>query len=55
MRILAWNCAMALHKKAEAFAELEPDIAVISECGRSSVTALDALGYAGVWVGDRCG
>jgi exodeoxyribonuclease III len=51
MRILAWNCAMALHKKARTFAALKPDIAVISECGRGSVPALEALGYAGVWVG----
>jgi len=51
MRILAWNCAMALHKKAQAFAALRPDIAVIPECGKSSVAALERLGYAGAWVG----
>ena len=51
MRILAWNCAMALHKKAQAVAGLRPDIAVIPECGKNSVAALERLGYAGVWVG----
>ena len=51
VRILAWNCAMALHRKAQVFTGLRPDIAVISECGMSSVAALEPLGYAGTWVG----
>jgi exodeoxyribonuclease III len=42
---------MALHKKRQVFASLRPDVAVISECGDSSVSALEALGYAGAWVG----
>jgi len=29
---LAWNCNMALHRKADALLALCPDIAVISEC-----------------------
>lgn len=53
LRILAWNCAMALHKKTEAFATLRPDIAVISECGKGSLAALESLGYAGVWTGSN--
>jgi endonuclease/exonuclease/phosphatase family metal-dependent hydrolase len=53
MRLLAWNCAMALHKKAQAVARLQPDIAVISECGESSVLSLEQFGYAGVWVGSN--
>lgn len=32
MRIVAWNCAMALHRKWDALAALEPDIAIIGEC-----------------------
>ena len=51
MRILAWNCAMALHKKVSAIAGIHPDIAVIPECGKSSVAALEQIGYAGAWVG----
>jgi len=32
MRLVAWNCNMALHRKDEALLALRPDIAVISEC-----------------------
>lgn len=32
MRIVAWNCNMAFHRKAEALLALDPDVAVISEC-----------------------
>lgn len=53
MRIVAWNCAMALHKKANALAALGCDVAVISECGKSSLATLEQLGYAGVWVGSN--
>ncbi|MEM7197146.1 MAG: endonuclease/exonuclease/phosphatase family protein, partial [Pseudomonadota bacterium] len=31
MRIVAWNCNMALHRKWDALLALQPDIAVISE------------------------
>jgi endonuclease/exonuclease/phosphatase family metal-dependent hydrolase len=53
VRILAWNCAMALHKKARAVAALRPDIAVISESAENSASSLDQFGYAGVWVGSN--
>jgi len=53
LRVLAWNCAMALHKKAHAVARIQPDIAVISECGESSILSLEQFGYAGVWVGSN--
>ena len=35
MRLVAWNCNMALHRKFEALQSLNPDVAVISEyvCG----------------------
>jgi hypothetical protein len=42
---------MGFQKKAEAVAALEPDIAVIPECGESSVLTLERHGYRGVWVG----
>jgi exodeoxyribonuclease-3 len=32
MRIVAWNCNMALDRKIEGMLALRPDIAVISEC-----------------------
>ena len=32
MRLVAWNCNMALHRKAAALASLRPDVAVVSEC-----------------------
>ncbi len=34
MRLVAWNCNMALHRKMDALLELEPDVAVVSECAR---------------------
>ncbi|MBL6651499.1 MAG: hypothetical protein ISP49_07900, partial [Reyranella sp.] len=32
MRVVAWNCNMALERKIDALLALAPDIAVISEC-----------------------
>lgn len=32
MRLVTWNCGMALHRKFEALLGLEPDIAVVCEC-----------------------
>lgn len=32
MRLVAWNCNMALHRKLPALLALRPDVAVISEC-----------------------
>ena len=32
MRLVAWNCCMALHRKIDALMALRPDVAVISEC-----------------------
>lgn len=32
MRLVAWNCNMALHRKVDALLALRPDVAVISEC-----------------------
>src|SRR5260370_29387655 len=32
MRIVAWNCNMALQRKVKGLLDLAPDIAVISEC-----------------------
>jgi len=57
MRLVAWNCNMALHRKFDALRRLEPDIAVVSECAAPArLTALDALSALGgepVWIGSN--
>ena len=32
MRLVAWNCNMALHRKFDALYSLRPDVAIICEC-----------------------
>ena len=44
---------MGFHKKAHVVAALKPDIAVIPECGESSIGVLEEYGYVGVWVGSN--
>ena len=55
MRLVAWNCNMALDRKFEALRSLRPDVAVISECaepGRLSAKLdLKRRGVEMVWVG----
>jgi len=57
MRLVAWNCNMALHRKLDALRRLEPDIAVISECAcperLRALGALDAITDDPIWVGDN--
>jgi len=57
MRLVAWNCAMAFHRKFEALLALRPDVAVIAECAEPARLAerLDLSGLAGslVWVGEN--
>jgi exodeoxyribonuclease III len=55
MRIVAWNCNMALDRKIDGLLELEPDIAIISECaepgrlrGRSKSPWIES---EPVWIG----
>lgn len=57
MRLVTWNCNMALHRKFEALQRLEPDIAVICECaepGRLRARG-DLGGFEGdpVWIGQN--
>jgi exodeoxyribonuclease-3 len=55
MRIVAWNCNMALDRKAEGLLALRPDIAVICECAEPA--RMRARGRAAwiesepVWIG----
>ncbi len=39
MRLVTWNCRMAVHKKIAALRELNPDVAVVQECAEDSVPA----------------
>ena len=51
MRIVTWNCGMALARKAPSLLALHPDIAVIQECSKKSVGALHSHGFSGLWFG----
>jgi exodeoxyribonuclease-3 len=55
VRLVAWNCNMALHRKLAALLALRPDVAVLSECASPERLA-ERLGAAGlgcepVWIG----
>ena len=55
MRLVAWNCNMALHRKFDALLALRPDVAVISECAEPSILAtrspVEWIEAAPVWIG----
>jgi exodeoxyribonuclease-3 len=55
MRLVAWNCNMALHRKFAALRSLRPDVAVISECAAPARLGrrldLTALSSRPVWIG----
>jgi exodeoxyribonuclease-3 len=55
VRLVAWNCNMALERKFAALMRLQPDIAVISECAEPSrlFERMRPEGLAGdpVWIG----
>ena len=51
MRIVTWNCGMALLRKAESLLALNPDIAVVQECSKKSVDDLRSHGLSGLWFG----
>lgn len=57
MRIVAWNCNMALHRKLEALISLGPDIAIVSECANPQRLlargAPESEVGKPVWVGDN--
>src|SRR5262245_31473444 len=57
MRIVAWNCCMALHRKFDALMRLRPDIAIICECAEPERLAAFGAPIAGhgevVWIGDN--
>ena len=51
LRIVTWNCGMALARKAPTLLALNPDIAVVQECSKKSVEVIRAHGFSGVWFG----
>src|SRR5262245_22011830 len=55
MRLVAWNCNMALHRKLAALLALKPDIAVLPECAAPERLAerqgASMLGCEPVWIG----
>jgi exodeoxyribonuclease-3 len=57
MRVVAWNCNMALHRKLDALKRLAPDVAIVSECADPARLRLQgALGPGEadpIWIGDN--
>jgi exodeoxyribonuclease III len=56
MRLVAWNCAMAFHRKLDALLSLRPDVAVISEAAEPKrlIAREPALAEASmVWIGNN--
>jgi hypothetical protein len=57
MRLVAWNCAMAFHRKFEALMALDPDVAVVAECAEPALLAerIDLARLSGkpVWIGEN--
>jgi exodeoxyribonuclease-3 len=57
MRIVTWNCNMALERKLDPLLALAPDIAVVCECAQPSrLRARAGPGWTGgepVWVGQN--
>jgi len=52
MKLVTWNCAMALHKKHEKLLTLEADIMVIQECSRKFIRQINrAEGWSSSWFG----
>jgi exodeoxyribonuclease III len=46
MRIVVWNCCMALHEKYERLLDLKPDIAIVPECAEPDVLRRKAPGFS---------
>lgn len=51
MRLTTWNCARGFDKKKQHFfSQIDPDIAVIQECSKKSISSLACDGYDAEWV-----
>jgi hypothetical protein len=53
MKIVVWNCKMALARKRQRLYDLRPDTAVISECSKGSLELCLNDGFDGRWFGDN--
>jgi exodeoxyribonuclease-3 len=53
MRIVVWNCKMALSRKRQHLYDLHPDIAVIPECSRNCLNLCMQDDFEGRWFGDN--
>ena len=57
MRVVAWNCNMALNRKFDALLDVYPDIAIVSECaepGRFRARLkLHRIKHDPVWIGQN--
>jgi hypothetical protein len=56
VRIVTWNCNMALHDKHEHLLALAPDIAILPECASIEIMrekAPDFLPSSSIWIGDN--
>ncbi len=53
MRIVVWNCKMALSHKRHHLYALRPDIAVIPECSQNCLKLCLQDGFEGRWFGDN--
>jgi exodeoxyribonuclease III len=53
VRIVVWNCRMALEKKRQLLYALKPDIAVIPECSRASTLVCKDDGFDICWWGEN--
>ena len=55
VRLVTWNCCMALHRKFDAVLRLKPDIAIICECAEPARLAgfagMNGFGSDAVWIG----
>lgn len=56
MRLVTWNCRMAVHRKMDALLSLRPDVVVLQECAHPDVEAAKAA-YARatdvLWAGEN--
>jgi exodeoxyribonuclease-3 len=52
LKLVTWNCAMALHKKHEKLLSLGGDILVIQECSREFIKQIGRTdGWSSAWFG----
>jgi exonuclease III len=57
MRVVAWNCSMALDRKFDVLLETEPDVAIVCECAHPTRfrarAKLHRLEHDPVWIGQN--